>query len=75
MTRRFSKTDGKLNRRQFLARTSAASLLTVPWLIPASARGANGAVAASERINVGLIGIGAMGSGWQAPTQVIWRRL
>ena len=63
MNRRVLKSDGKLNRRQFLVRTSAASLLAVPWIIPASARGANGAVAPSERINVGLIGIGAMGSG------------
>ena len=52
-----------LTRRAFLARSATASLLTVPWLIPASVRGGNGVVAPSERINVGLIGRGAMGSG------------
>jgi hypothetical protein len=52
-----------LTRRAFLRRSAAASLLAVPWIIPASVRGGNGAVAPSERINVGLIGRGAMGSG------------
>ena len=56
-----SKTS--LTRRAFLRRSATASLLAVPWIIPASVRGANGAVAPSERINVGLIGRGAMGSG------------
>ena len=51
-----------MTRRAFLARSGAMSLLAVPWIIPASARGGNG-TSASERINVGLIGIGAMGSG------------
>ena len=60
---RFVERNGNVTRRHFLTRTAAASLLAVPWIIPASARGANGAVAPSERINVGLIGIGAMGSG------------
>ncbi len=35
----------------------------MPELIPATARGANGAVAPSNRVAVGLIGQGAMGSG------------
>jgi hypothetical protein len=53
-----------MHRREFLKRTTAtASLLGVPWLIPASARGADSAPPPSERINVGLIGRGAMGSG------------
>jgi hypothetical protein len=52
-----------LTRRAFLARSAAASLLAVPWIIPASVRGGNGVVAPSERINVGLIGLGAMGNG------------
>lgn len=62
-TPRFPTGNGNVTRRQFLTRTAAASLLTVPWLLPASVRGADGAVAPNERINVGLIGIGAMGSG------------
>ena len=50
-----------ITRRSFLR--CAASLGAAPWLIPASALGADGAAAPSERINVGLSGIGAMGSG------------
>ncbi|MCX6927598.1 MAG: Gfo/Idh/MocA family oxidoreductase [Verrucomicrobia bacterium] len=52
-----------LTRRAFLKRTAAASLLAVPVIIPASVRGRPGAVTPNERINVGLIGRGAMGSG------------
>ncbi len=52
-----------LTRRAFLARSAAASLLAVPCIIPASALGRGAGVAPSERINTGLIGIGAMGSG------------
>ena len=52
-----------LTRRAFLRRSAAASLLAAPWVIPASVLGGDGAVAPSERINVGLIGRGAMGSG------------
>jgi hypothetical protein len=51
-------------RRQFLARAAIASgSVALPWLIPGSARGADGTVAPSERVAVGLIGRGAMGSG------------
>ena len=53
-----------ITRRDFLARVAAASwLVGSPWIIPASARGANGTVPPSERINVGLIGRGTMGNG------------
>lgn len=52
-----------LTRRAFLLRAGAASLLAAPVIIPASVRGRNGAVAPSERIQVGLIGLGAMGRG------------
>jgi hypothetical protein len=37
--------------------------LAVPWIVPASARGAGGTVPPSGRINVGLIGKGLMGGG------------
>jgi len=50
-----------ITRRGFLR--CAASLGAAPWLIPASALGADGAVAPGERTNVGLSGIGAMGGG------------
>ena len=51
-----------LSRRR-LAKESLAALgaLSVPMIIPASARGADGFVAPSERINMGLIGLGKLG--------------
>ena len=49
-------------RRQFLKITTAATL-AVPWIIPASVRGAPGKPPPSERIRVGLIGCGGMGRG------------
>ncbi len=53
-----------ITRRIFLERgLAAASLLAAPALIPASARAANGGVAPSNRVTVGLIGPGLMGSG------------
>jgi Oxidoreductase family, NAD-binding Rossmann fold/Oxidoreductase family, C-terminal alpha/beta domain len=52
-----------LTRRMFLARSAVASLLAGPWLVPASVRGGEGMAAPSERINVGLIGVGCMGNG------------
>jgi Oxidoreductase family, NAD-binding Rossmann fold/Oxidoreductase family, C-terminal alpha/beta domain len=53
-----------MHRREFLKRTALATgALAVPWLIPASARGADGTLPPSERVNVALIGRGAMGSG------------
>lgn len=53
-----------LTRRGFLGRAAAASgAAAAPWIVPASALGANGAVAASERIGIGVIGLGMMGSG------------
>jgi hypothetical protein len=52
-----------LTRRAFLTRTAAATLLAGPWTLPAAARGGDGLVAPGERINVGLIGLGAMGNG------------
>ena len=48
-----------ITRRQFLAAT--ASTLTAPYIVPASARGEEGAVAPSERIVLGAIGIGPRG--------------
>ncbi len=49
-------------RRQFLGKT-ALGAVAVPWLIPASARSAEGTVPPSERLTAGLIGKGAMGGG------------
>ncbi len=50
-----------LNRRQFIK--AAAATITLPILIPSSARGANGQIPPSERINMGFIGIGGQGGG------------
>jgi predicted dehydrogenase len=52
-----------LNRRQFLKCTAlAGGALAAPTFIPASALGRNGAVAPSERILLGGIGIGNRGT-------------
>ncbi len=57
-----------LTRRQFLSRgATAAGAAALPCLIPASALGRGGAVAPSERIVMGGIGLGGRGSydlGW-----------
>jgi hypothetical protein len=52
-----------MTRRKFLVRSSTAALAAgvVPALIPASARGAAGTIAPSNRINVGCIGVGERG--------------
>lgn len=48
------------SRREFVrqATLSAAGTVAAPWIIPSSALGRDGAVAPSERINLGVIGIG-----------------
>jgi hypothetical protein len=57
-------TSGGIRRRDFLRRGAAATgLLALPSVIPGSVLGADGAIAPSERVTVGLIGKGAMGSG------------
>jgi len=50
-----------MNRRHFLRGATAAAVF--PYIIPASARGAGGAVAPSNRITLGCIGMGRMGLG------------
>jgi hypothetical protein len=53
-----------IDRREFLKRSSfAAGAVSIPSFLPAWSRAAETAVPPSERINVGLIGKGAMGSG------------
>ena len=52
-----------LTRRRFLTRGAmAASAVALPYYIPASALGRDGAVAPSERIVMGGIGLGGRGS-------------
>ena len=52
---------GRATRRRFLAGTAAA--LAAPWIVPASALGRNGALPPSERITIGMLGVGNRGSG------------
>lgn len=54
-----------LSRRAFLKRTAAtAAVLAAPSVIPASAMGADGTVAPSNRVIYGFIGCGNHGAGW-----------
>lgn len=48
-------TQTSSNRRKFIA---AASALSVPYFVPAKAMGAGGAFAPSEKITLGVVGIG-----------------
>lgn len=54
-----------MNRRKFLKTTAglAAGTLSFPYFVPASALGKNGSAAASNRITMGCIGVGGMGTG------------
>ena len=64
-----------VTRRRFLTATGAA--LAAPWVIPASALGAEGQTAPSNRIGVGVVGWGMQGPGntdtflGQPDTQVV----
>lgn len=52
----------RITRRLFLSRIAALSgIVSTPWIVPSLVKGAN--VPPSERITVGLIGKGRMGSG------------
>ena len=49
----------KTSRRDFVRRSLASTAaISLPWIIPARALGRDGAVAPSERISLGVIGIG-----------------
>jgi hypothetical protein len=51
-----------ITRRGFVQRAAAASV-AVPWFVPGSALGAEGATPANERIVMGAIGVGGRGTG------------
>ncbi len=51
-----------MNRRQFIKNIFGAAV-TAPYFIPAAALGRNGAVAPSNRVTLGCIGVGGMGTG------------
>jgi hypothetical protein len=52
------KANVRLTRRDLLEHSAAASVLAAPWFVPAAALGRDGNAAASERITLGVIGIG-----------------
>lgn len=52
------KATGGLTRRDLLASSVAVPALAVPWFVPSAALGRNGKTAASERITLGVIGVG-----------------
>ncbi|MBI1317706.1 MAG: twin-arginine translocation signal domain-containing protein [Candidatus Hydrogenedens sp.] len=56
---------GGLNRRGFLKRTAgvAAAAAGFPYIVPGSALGLDGAVAPSNRLTLGFIGMGKMAQG------------
>ncbi len=51
----------RITRRRFLA--MAGSAAAVPYVVPSSALGAGGRPSASERVNMGFIGLGGQGAG------------
>ena len=55
----------KINRRGFLKKAGfcAAGLIGLPYIVPSSVLGSNGAVPPSEKIVMGFIGVGSMGGG------------
>lgn len=56
--------NSKIDRRQFLKATATvAAAVGFPYIIPSSAAGAAGTVAPSNRIVMGAIGVGSMGTG------------
>ena len=59
-----AKSSHKTSRRRFLRRTGyVAATIAVPWIVPCSVKSAGTNNPPSDRITVGLIGHGAMGSG------------
>ena len=56
------RTNDKLGRRQFVKRVAAAA--AAPAILRASSLGLAGTIAPSERIQMGLVGCGIHGSGW-----------
>lgn len=52
------KSTMKITRRHLLESGLAAGAVAIPWFVPAAARGAEGRPAPSDRITLGVIGIG-----------------
>jgi predicted dehydrogenase len=57
-----AKQANGFNRRGFLKRvTGAAGAMAIPYIVPSSVFGADGTVAPSNRLHVGVIGVGGQG--------------
>jgi predicted dehydrogenase len=58
-----AKQANGFNRRGFLKRVTgaAAGAMAIPYIVPSSVFGADGAVAPSNRLHVGIIGVGGQG--------------
>lgn len=53
------KSPSRKTRREFLGTSLATTAaVSLPWIVPASVLGQNGAVAPSEKVTLGVIGIG-----------------
>jgi predicted dehydrogenase len=52
------KTKDSLTRRDLLRQSAAGAVLTAPWFVPAAALGREGKTPPSERITLGVIGMG-----------------
>lgn len=59
------RSKNNIDRRQFLKRATgvAAGAIAFPYIVPSSALGKAGTVAPSNRIVMGAIGVGSMGTG------------
>ena len=57
--------ESRVTRRGFLKAAGAVAVgaVAAPYIVPASALGANGRPAPSERITMGFVGVGGQGSG------------
>src|SRR5262245_21895531 len=56
------KANRGLTRREMLQRSAAGAVLAAPWFVPAAALGRDGKPPPSERITLGVIGIGPRGT-------------
>src|SRR2546427_11904362 len=56
-----TENSSRITRRQFI--TTSAAAIAMPTIVPASALGLNGQKPPSERINVGIIGVGYQARG------------
>lgn len=52
------KANGKLSRRDLLRQSVVGTVLAAPWVVPAAALGREGKTAPSQRLTLGVIGIG-----------------